>query len=260
MQKFQSILPILHAVTQASQAVLKIYHSPFTVQTKSDDTPVTAADLEANAILQQALLENYPSIAVVSEESLSPFHGQAPSRFFLVDPVDGTRDFIQRRDEFTVNVALIEAGRVVWGGVAAPALGELFYGVVGEGARLCPLFSDNREGVELKVPLPKWSPQNAGMDPVRVLVSVNHRDPQTDSWVKKFPHAIPVSVGSSLKFCRLAQGFAHYYPRQNSLHEWDIAAGHGVLKAAGGNVFYTGTTDELTYGHSDFLTEPFEAY
>lgn len=260
MQKFQSILPILHAVTQASHAVLKIYHSPFTVQTKSDHTPVTAADLEANAILQQALLQYYPGIAVVSEESWSPFQGQAPDRFFLVDPVDGTRDFIQRRDEFTVNVALIEKGRVVWGVVAAPALGELFYGVVGVGARQCSLFSENKEGVELKRPLPPWSPENPGTEPVRVLVSVNHRDPQTDAWVAKFSQGVPVSVGSSLKFCRLAQGFAHYYPRQNSLHEWDIAAGHGVLKAAGGNVFLTGTQEELTYGHPDFSTEPFEAY
>lgn len=260
MWKRQEFAAVLRTVARASRAVLDIYHSAFEVVTKEDATPVTTADLEANRILQQDLRRDYPGIPVVSEESAFPFSGNAPEHFFLVDPIDGTRDFIQRRDEFTVNVALVENGRVIAGAVSAPALGELFWGVEGEGAWQCALFDAHWQHQPVQRCSPRFDPQNPGSALVRVLASVNHRDPRTDALMARLPAWQALQVGSSLKFCRLAQGRADYYPRQMSLHEWDIAAGHAVLKAAGGNVYLSGTREELRYGSAGFSTPCFEAY
>jgi len=254
--------PILHAVEKASRAVLGIYRGDFSVDLKSDASPVTAADLAANAILLQDLAQAFPQIPVVSEESPLPdalAHGCADS-FFLIDPIDGTSDFIRRRDEFTVNVAWVENGRVVAGVVCAPALGELFYGIVGQGAWMQKLEAPRSAKVTIVNGASRFDPRAPGTQVVRVLMSVSHRDPHTDALIAALPQVLPLSVGSSLKFCRLAQGVADYYPRKASLREWDIAAGHGVLKAAGGNVYQAGTRDEVTYGHPGYATPFFEAY
>jgi 3'(2'), 5'-bisphosphate nucleotidase len=261
MFSLADLVPVLHAVEEASLAVLDIYHGDFAVATKADETPVTAADLAANAILLRELARAFPDIPVVSEESAPPFAGAGavPSRFFLVDPIDGTRDFIKRTDEFTVNVALIEHGYVVAGVVAAPALDQLFWGVVGQGAWLRAI-SPSGDAQAVDNAHRGFDPRRPGTQPVRVLMSVSHRDPDTDAMVAALPAVVPLFVGSSLKFCRLAQGLADYYPRKKSLHEWDIAAGHAVLKAAGGNVYHAGTRTEITYGNADFATPFFEAY
>lgn len=257
MNPYEELEPILRAVRAASRAVLHIYQGAFEVQMKEDHSPVTAADLAANAILLEALAIHYPSVPVVSEESLPPeLEGNS---FFLVDPIDGTSDFVKRRDEFTVNVALVEDGFVRAGIVSAPALDELFCGVVGDGAWAGPLY-DGRATLSRLPPRAPFSPRSPGDQTVRVLCSVSHRDPHTDALIAALPKAEPLSVGSSLKFCRLAQGKADYYPRKASLHEWDIAAGHAILKAAGGNVYNAGTLEEVRYGNAGFATPFFEAY
>lgn len=257
MIQYCELYPLLSAVRAASRVVLDIYQGAFDVHMKEDHTPVTAADLAANAILLEALAAAYPSIPVVSEESHLP--ELKGDRFFLVDPIDGTSDFVKRRDEFTVNVALVENGLVSAGVVSAPALDELFSGLVGVGAWMGPLY-DEQASLTLLPPRVSFDPRSPGSKPVRVLCSVSHRDPHTDALIAALPSAQPLSVGSSLKFCRLAQGLADYYPRKASLHEWDIAAGHAVLKAAGGNVYEACTRTEVRYGNPGFATPFFEAY
>lgn len=245
------------AVREASAAELRYFSEGYDVQIKKDRTPVTSADLAANRILVDALQKLYPEIPVVSEEFDKPDPETLKKAFFLVDPLDGTTDFISGRKEFTVNVALVEQGKVVLGIVAVPALNELYYGYRGE-AFFAPL---DDESLQKKRPLhvqDRYRPFMPGRKP-RVLVSVTHSDPGTLDHLRKIAGE-ELPVGSSLKFLRIADGFADYYPRNFSLHEWDIAAGHGVLKAAGGNVYRFGTENEVEYGKKDFVCPPFEAY
>lgn len=268
MRKLSDLLPILHSVQAASQAALAIYRSAFAVQLKDDRTPVTEADLAADRILRRDLAQAFPGIPVVTEESDAPFPaGQAPRAFFLVDPIDGTSDFVMRRDEFTVNVAYIEDGLPVLGVVSAPALGVMYAGIFGLGAWKMPLEGPwFIEGIpapgttELRLPSPHFAPGIAWNAPVRVLASVSHGDVATDALIAAVPGAVRVQVGSSLKFCHVAEGKADYYPRCISLNEWDIAAGHAVLMAAGGGVYRVSTTEQVRYGNANFKVPAFEAY
>ncbi|MEE3339748.1 MAG: inositol monophosphatase family protein [Hallerella sp.] len=246
------------AVREASTVEMQYYHSQgYDVQIKKDETPVTSADITANKILVEALQKLYPEIPVVSEEFDKPRAESLKERFFLVDPLDGTSDFISGRKEFTVNIALVEKGKVSLGIVAVPALNELFYGYCGK-AFSTALDDVDLQNVKALRVSDRYRPFMPGRQP-RVLVSVSHVEPQTEDHLQKFAcQRLP--VGSSLKFLRIADGFADYYPRAVSLHEWDIAAGHGVLKAAGGNVYSFGTEDEVEYGQKDFVCPPFEAY
>ncbi len=248
---------LFHAVREASRIEMRYLENGFEVKTKLDATPVTSADIAANRILLEALNRLYPDIPVVSEESEFPNRKIPDGRFFLVDPLDGTSDFIAKRKEWTVNVALVENGRVVLGIVSAPALNEFFYGF-----RDCA-FKTSIDDVslehrqELKT-RNRFFPNRSSRKP-RVLRSVSHVEPATEELLRKIS-GTEIPVGSSLKFLRIADGLADYYPRPQPLHEWDIAAGHGVLKAAGGNVYRLGTGFEVEYGAKGFVSPPFEAY
>jgi len=246
------------AVRDASAAEMRYYHGQgYDVQIKNDETPVTSADISANKILVEALQKLYPEIPVVSEELDKPIAESLNGSFFLVDPLDGTSDFISGRKEFTVNIALVEQGKVSLGIVAVPALNELFYGYRNT-AFTCPLNDVELRNVKVLEVSNRYRPFMPGRKP-RVLVSVSHVEPQTEDHLRKLVYE-KVPVGSSLKFLRIADGSASYYPRAVSLHEWDIAAGHGVLKAAGGNAYTFGTENEVEYGKKDFICPPFEAY
>ncbi len=251
---FENLLP---AVREASLAEMRFFKTGFSVELKKDNTPVTSADIEANRILLSALQKFYPEIPVVSEESELPSDFDPEGRFFLVDPLDGTSDFVSKRSEFTVNIALVERRRVVLGIVSAPALNELFYGYrnIAFKAALDDVLLENVRPLVLSK---RFSPTGFSGRP-RVLVSVSHVEPATEELLKKIP-CERVPVGSSLKFLRIADGFADCYPRPCALHEWDIAAGHGVLKAAGGDVYRFGTELEVEYGQKDFVSPPFFAY
>ncbi len=251
---FENLFP---AVREASRIEMRYFENGFEVEAKPDSTPVTSADLAANRILLDALNRLYPGIPVVSEESEFPDREISEGRFFLVDPLDGTSDFIAKRREWTVNVALVEYRRVVLGIVSAPALNEFFYGFRDRAFRTAidDLSLENLR--ELKIRdrfFPKISPRKP-----RVLRSVSHVEPATEELLRNIS-GTEIPVGSSLKFLRIADGFADYYPRPLPLHEWDIAAGHGVLKAAGGNVYRLGTGFEVEYGAKGFVSPPFEAY
>ena len=245
---------------KAGRAIMEIYEAGFSVELKDDRSPVTEADRRAEALILAALAELAPDIAVVSEEAGPPAATEpAPERFFLVDPLDGTREFIDRNGEFTVNIALIEQGRPVLGVVLAPAAERLFAGCAEEGAFELPAESETRA-----LDRDAWRriatrPAKAGS--LRAVTSRSHRDAQTDAYLAKVGATSTVSAGSSLKFCLIACGEADVYPRFGRTMEWDTAAGHAVLDAAGGAVL-TPDGRPLRYGkaESGYANPPFVAW
>lgn len=249
-------------VLAAGAVEMRHYQSGVEVQTKADQSPVTIADQEAEAILLEALARLEPAIPVVAEEAVS--EGRVPATagtFFLVDPLDGTREFINKRGEFTVNVALIENGRPVLGLVYAPALSELYATLEPGVAGLAQIAPDSRPA-SLDAcgfrPITTRQP-----DPTRLtaVASRSHMTPDTEAFLARYRIAERRDSGSSLKFCTIARGQADIYPRLAPTMEWDIAAGHAVLIAAGGDV--TGTDGQpLVYGKAatGFRNEHFVAW
>ncbi len=233
-QLAQALLP---AVLEAGAIEMRHYREGVTVETKADASPVTAADREAEAVLLAALARAAPGIPIIAEEAVS--QGTIPAvaaSFFLVDPLDGTREFINRRGEFTVNVALIEQGQPVFGIVYAPALSE-FYATLGAAravfARMAPHDAGKNLATYGGADIRTRSPDP---DALTAIASRSHPTPETDQFLAHFRIADRRSAGSSLKFCLLARGEADIYPRLGTTMEWDTAAGHAVLVAAGGCV------------------------
>ncbi|WP_298726445.1 3'(2'),5'-bisphosphate nucleotidase CysQ [uncultured Ferrovibrio sp.] len=246
---------LLALARDAGDAIMQVYASPIASRTKADHSPVTDADEAAEAIILAGLEKLTPGIPVVAEEKSA--RGDIPditnSPFWLVDPLDGTREFLGRNGEFTVNIALVgEDRRLRLGIVLAPAQGDgiAWLGLGSEGAWRYR-GRDDMAGEAIKARL---VPDNGAT----VLISRSHRDAETEAWLQRQQMAVPVTVGSSLKFCRIAEGAADLYPRFVSISEWDTAAGQAVLEAAGGAVV---TWDEapLTYGKPGFRNPGFLA-
>jgi len=244
------------AALEAGRAAHRIYQGAFAVQTKADDSPVTAADQLAEEIILRHLARQAPAVPVVAEEQVAAGHVPAVAdEFFLVDPLDGTKEFVQRRGEFTVNIALIRHAAPVLGVVYAPATGQLFAGDVGAASAG-------------RATLDPHDPVAAGLIPIRVrdlptagvtaVASRSHRTPQTDAYLSHYTVADLVAVGSSLKFCLVAAGEADLYPRLGPTMEWDTAAGHAVLAAAGGRVLGPDALP-LAYGKPQFRNPWFVA-
>jgi 3'(2'), 5'-bisphosphate nucleotidase len=219
---------IVALAREAASEILRVYEGEFDVQRKDDDSPLTAADLAAHRCIVDGLERLSPDIPVLSEESAQDvpalLRRQWP-RMWLVDPLDGTREFVKRNGEFTVNIALIDDGEAVLGVVQAPVTGALWHGQRGRGAF-------RREG-DRDVPVRTRAPATA---PLRVAASRSHRDPRTEAVLARIGEVETIGVGSSLKFCRLAEGAMDVYPRFGPTSEWDTAAGQCVLEAAGGAV------------------------
>ena len=219
------LVPIMQA---AGAVVMRVYRSDFDVTTKTDDSPVTQADQMAEDLITRALTELTPEIPVVGEEAASAglVTGETPPRFWLVDPLDGTREFVQRNGEFTVNIALIDRGRPVLGLVLLPAQGRLYGGAEGLGSWVEE--DGRRRAIRCR---------RAPAEGMTVVASRSHGD---DAALRAFlagrPVAGVVHAGSSFKLCWLAEGRADIYPRLGRTMEWDIAAGQAVLVAAGGAV------------------------
>jgi 3'(2'), 5'-bisphosphate nucleotidase len=216
------------AALEAGAEIMAVYATEFSARSKGDASPVTEADERAEAIILAALRRLAPDVPVVAEEEVAA--GRCPKigrRFFLVDPLDGTREFISRNGEFTVNIALVEDGVPVAGVVYAPALGRLFAGDA-SGARAA-VVEDGRAGAFAAATV---RPVPAGG--LTVVGSRSHGSAETDAFVGRFDVATYRSAGSSLKFCLLACGEADLYPRFGRTMEWDTAAGDAVLRAAGG--------------------------
>ena len=240
----ENILDALCAIArEAGAAIMDIYQRDIAVRQKADASPVTDADERAEAVILARLGQLAPGIPVVAEESMAAGRGpaEAGARFWLVDPLDGTKEFISRNGEFTVNIALIEAGQPVMGVVYAPAIERLFLGADGLGADGLGAFVEDggkRRAIHVRPAPPEG---------LTVVASRSHRDAATEDYIARFPVAEMRPAGSSLKLCLVAAGEADLYPRLGRTMEWDIAAGHAVVAAAGGSV----TTLEgapLTYG------------
>lgn len=229
MQDDRDLLQLFEELAlEAGRVILEHYEQGFEVEIKADCSPVTAADRDAEAIILGGLRAQVPDIACVSEEEASagiiPEHGDC---FLLVDPLDGTREFVDHRPDFTVNIALIREGVPVAGVVHAPARGLLFSGGAA-GAFEMKLRGGEvigRERIQARA--------EASGAPV-ILASLSHRTPETDAFIARFPASQVISIGSSLKFCLLARGEADLYPRFGPTMQWDTAAGDAVLRAAGG--------------------------
>lgn len=238
-----ALLSAVEQITRAAgRVVLAVYASDFEVRGKTDASPVTAADERAEALIVPALQALTPGVPVVAEEAVAAGRGPVPGeRFWLVDPLDGTREFVNRNGEFTVNIALVEHGEPALGVVLAPALGahgRLFSGALGLGA---------------------WVEDDAGRRPIRcrrvpaegltVVASRSHGDAAAlEAFLAGRRVAALASAGSSLKLCLVAAGEADLYPRLGRTMEWDIAAGHAVLRAAGGEVSRLDDGQPLRYG------------
>lgn len=218
----------------AGALIMAVYATDFDVETKGDASPVTEADEKAEALILEALRELAPDIPVLAEEAVAA--GDIPeigNRFILVDPLDGTKEFVHKRGEFTVNIALIENGRAVMGVVYAPALERLF---VADNVSFAWQASAKPGSPvpppEARTPL-RIRAVNGG---VTAIASKSHRTPETDMFLEKFNISEIISAGSSLKFCLIAAGEADLYPRMGRTMEWDTAAGQAVVEAAGGRV------------------------
>jgi len=238
---------------QAARAILG-FATDAGLRSKADGSPVTAADEAAEAIIRDGLKRLAPAVPIISEEHAArekpkPITGGS---YFLVDPLDGTREFIAGRDEYTVNIALMTDGAPLFGIICAPALGDLWRGIVGRGAERISLARRSEAPTPVHTrPRPKGE--------AVVLVSRSHLEARTKSYVDGLPGAKLMQSGSSIKFCRLAEGSADLYPRLAPTHDWDIAAGHAILKAAGGSVTAPDGAP-LVYGTNDLLIPAFLAW
>lgn len=216
---------------KAGAVIMEIYASDFAVRTKGDGSPVSQADEAAEALILASLAKLLPGVPVLAEEAAA--RGEAPSlgeTFILVDPLDGTREFVSRNGEFTVNIALIERGVPIAGAVYAPALGRLWYG----GGQAWVM--DIVPGAEMAAG-GQIQPIRARLQPkigLVALASRSHGDAQTEAFLAGLPVRERIAAGSSLKFCKIAEGLADIYPRFGPTMEWDTAAGDAVLRAAGG--------------------------
>lgn len=240
MTREELVTRLLEVARGAGAIIMRHYTGAVAVRTKSDRSPVTAADEQAEEFILPLLHEIAPALPVLAEESAAA--GRLPDlssgTFFLVDPLDGTREFLDRNGEFTVNIALVEKGRPVAGVVFAPAAGRMFFG--------WDTAAFEQDGPQAPAhPIHTRLPVRGAM---RAVASRSHRDAGTDLFLARHGVSDIVSAGSSLKFCLLAAGEADLYPRMGPTMEWDTAAGHAVLLAAGGRVTLEDERTALAYG------------
>ncbi len=243
------IEPVVTIAVAAGHAILDVYETDFTVAAKDDDSPLTKADLAANRRILAGLKELSADIPVISEEVGLPEFAERSrwSRYWLVDPLDGTKEFVKRNGEFTVNIALIEGNRPILGVVHVPVMQKTYVGCAGLGAEV-------READGTRKPL-RVALESAS--PVRVVGSRSHRGASLDAFLELLGDFEIVSMGSSLKLCLVAEGVADVYPRLGPTSEWDTAAAQAVVENAGGTVV-TLDGKPLSYNSkSDILNEHF---
>lgn len=239
------------AVAEAAAEILHIYSDPsrFDLEHKDDDSPLTAADVAANKLLVSRLQELTPGIPILSEESRqAPWHDRKHwQRCWVVDPLDGTKEFLKRNDEFTVNVALVRDHRPILGVVYAPALQKWYFAARHEGAwrQVGGGVMDRIRVAEKPVDRP-W----------RVVGSRSHNTPEVDEFVQRLGDAELVSMGSSLKLCLVADGTADVYPRLGPTSEWDTCAAQAIVEEAGGQVLNAETGEPLTYNARESVLNP----
>ena len=216
------------AIARAAAAeILNVYDGEFAVQHKDDDSPLTAADLAAHRCISEGLRALTPDIPVLSEESKDLDIAQRKQwhTFWLVDPLDGTREFVKRNGEFIINIALVEHGIATFGVIQQPVTSGLWHGIPGQGAFRRD--GDTDTAIACRIP---------AATPLRIAASRSHRDARTQAFLDAMGSIEEMSLGSSLKFCRIAEGALDVYPRFGPTSEWDTAAGQAILEGAGGAV------------------------
>ena len=242
-------LDVIEAIARdAGDAIMAVYKNAIDVTYKSDQSPLTEADVSANRVIVKALQTHYPEIPILTEEAVGDFKGaNLDGYYWLVDPLDGTKEFIKRNGEFTVNMALIHHGEPVLGVVLAPDKNTLYRGVQNQGA-----FKREGDGELKKIQV---SPRKDN-EPWRVMGSRSHGDTSIDDWLLKLGQHELIPMGSSLKMCLIAEGVAHVYPRLGPTSLWDTAAAHAILKEAGGEI-RTLSGDVLSYKNPQEVLNPF---
>jgi 3'(2'), 5'-bisphosphate nucleotidase len=224
--------PLTELVLSAGNAILAVNRRAMKVEGKVDGSPVTDADLAADRIIGEGLKRLAPEVRALSEERVHEAKPPYRGSFFLIDPLDGTKEFLADRGEFTVNLALVSDGVPLLGLIGAPALGLLWRGLVGRGAERLSLDNAGRATAQ---PISTRRFPRPG-DPWVAAVSRSHSDARTEAFIDARPGAVRERIGSAVKFGRLAEGAADIYPRLSPTSEWDVAAGHALVTAAGGKV------------------------
>lgn len=244
---------IIEIARRAGEEILKVYNDPDKfgdVEIKADNSPLTKADKDSHVLIMREL-GKISSLPIISEESESLGYDVRKNweEYWLVDPLDGTKEFINRNGEFTVNISLIKDKKPVLGVIHVPVMDITYYGKLGKGAYL-------KHGINKPLPI---EVNNKSTDLIAVR-SKSHATEEEDSVLSNFGISDSISVGSSLKFCMVAEGKADIYYRHGPTMEWDIAAGHAILQASGGNVYIGSTTDQpFTYNKEDLLNGSFIA-
>ncbi|MBV5313583.1 MAG: 3'(2'),5'-bisphosphate nucleotidase CysQ [Prolixibacteraceae bacterium] len=263
MEVIQLINKAINAALFAGIKIRDVYSSPdFDVQIKDDQTPVTIADHQAHEEILKQLEDT--KLPILSEEGVHLRYSERKNwnLFWMVDPLDGTKEFIKRNDEFTVNIALIQDCHPIAGVIYAPVTGELYVGIPGTGAfkllnptKDCTFQTMQLSGIKL--------PEKSKTEELIVVVSRSHMNKETNIYIedleKRHESIRIINKGSSLKMCMVAEGTAHIYPKLGKTMEWDTAAGHAILKAAGRNIFQPDLKTELTYNKEDLQNPHFIA-
>ncbi len=254
---YEQLVTVMRRLSiEAGDKIMEIYGADdFEVKTKSDESPVTIADEAADKIISDGLRAAFPDVTLVTEEQ-SATHSASGDTFLIVDPLDGTKEFINRRGDFTVNIALVEGGVPTRGVVYAPARSRMFF-TLADGSAVEETGDFPKDSMGPVQPISVSTPDNAAL---MVVASKSHRDQATDDYIAKYNVRDMKSAGSSLKFCLIATGEADLYPRVGRTMEWDTAAGHAVLTGAGGAVVRFDDLTPLTYGKADFANPFFIAH
>ncbi len=243
----QMIEPVSAIARKAGDAILEVYATDFAVQSKDDDSPLTQADLASHRVIMAGLAELTPAVPIISEESGLPDFAERRGwgEYWLIDPLDGTKEFVKRNGEFTVNIALIRDSRPVLGVVHVPVLGKTYTGCEGHGAT-----RRDGDGAAQSIRV-----RAAASAPIRVVGSRSHQSDSVSAFLEAAGETEMVPMGSSLKFCVVAEGDADVYPRLGPTSEWDTAAAQAVVEQAGGHVLKTDGA-ALDYNTKDDILNP----
>jgi 3'(2'), 5'-bisphosphate nucleotidase len=254
---YAQLIPIIRKLAlEAGDRIMEVYNGPeFEVKSKSDASPVTIADEAADAIISAGLRADFPDVVLITEEQAAS-HALTAQTFLIVDPLDGTKEFVQRRGDFTVNIAYVENGVPMRGVVYAPAQGRLFY-TRADGVSVEETGAMDKTVAGPTTVISVTKPDNAAL---MVVASKSHRDAATDDYIAKYSVKDMTSAGSSLKFCLVATGEADLYPRLGRTMEWDTAAGDAVLRGAGGQVVRFDDHTALAYGKAGWDNPFFIAF